>query len=37
MTRINLVPGVDKHLVAEKHEITRVLALARNHKNPTHI
>lgn len=36
MTRINLVPVedlVDKHLVAEKHEITRVLALARNH-NP---
>ena len=33
MARINLVPVVDKHLVAEKHEITRVLALARNH-NP---
>ena len=36
MTRVNLVPVeelVDKHLVAEKHEITRVLALARNH-NP---
>lgn len=39
MTRINLVPVeelVDKHLVAEKHEITRVLALARNHNPPTY-
>jgi len=38
MTRINLVPVeelVDKHLVAEKHEITRVLALARNHNTRT--
>lgn len=35
MTRINLIPVeelTDKHLIAEKHEITRVFALAKNSK-----
>lgn len=35
MTRINLIPVeelTNKHLIAEKHEITRVFALAKNSK-----
>lgn len=37
MTRINLIPVqelTNKHLIAEKHEITRVFALAKNSKSP---
>lgn len=35
MTRVNLIPVeelTNKHLIAEKHEITRVFALAKNSK-----
>lgn len=37
MTRINLIPVqelTNKYLIAEKHEITRVFALAKNSKSP---
>ena len=37
MTRINLIPVqelINKHLIAEKHEITRVFALAKKSKSP---